>query len=1217
MTDQFVHLHTHTEYSLLDGAAKLRPALEAAYAAGQPALGKTDHGNNFGDYEMWSEARKMADDGRRIAIALGIEAYMAPASRFDKKPIYWGGGNKPGKDANGESGDVSGSGKYTHMTLIAQNAQGLRALYEFGARASKDGTYGKHGRGDADLLSDVLGNWPGATIIGTTGCPGGAVQTRIRLNQYDKALETAATFRDILGPENFFVELMDHGLDVEKLTRDALLKLASDLDLPLLATNDLHYVAAEDAVVHDALICVQTGSELSQTNRFKFDGDQYFLKTAEQMRAIHRDEHWRTACDNTLAIAERIPYGAYDEVFLPRDDLLPAFPVPEGHTESSFLREQVTLGMQKRCPDPDGPMGMTQEAYDRTHGYELPVVDRMGYPGYILTTADFIDWARSQRIRVGPGRGSAAGSAVCWAMGITDVPTFKHGLLFERFINPERVSPPDVDIDFEQGRRDEVIRYAQQRWGVDHVCRIQTVGRMAAKEAIKDACRVLGMPFGVGAKMTAAYPKPISGFGAPLACVEDTEHPRHADAEDFRQVLASTEGAQEVFELAKKMEGTIRKMGVHACGTEVSGQRLLGLIPLTWSAKDEIWVSGFPNAEALEPMGLLKMDFLGLDNMDVIQHTVDGIRERHGVDVESNLTELDDPAAFAQLASGHTVGMFQVASGGLAKLLAQMRADRFEDISAALALYRPGPMGAEAHTAYALRKTGREKVTPIHPELEEPLRDILGPTYGVICYQEQVMQAVQRVAGYSLGQADILRKIMGKKKPEQLEKARPPFFEGMRAQGFSEEAAQALWDIFIPFSAYAFNISHTVSYGYITYATAWLKAHYPADYMAALLTQAGDDPDKKAMYLAECRRMGITVLVPDVNESGPSFTPISKTEIRFGLSAVNGLGAKAVPGIISGREAGSYTSFANFLERVPLATCSKGAVAALIRGGAFDSLGHTRRSLLECYEKGVGANANAKKAEAYGQFDLFSAVAEVNLVTVAVPDVPEWDKDIKLQLERDALGLYVSGHPLEDVEPVLAGNRTMTIGEFLAAIAVDEEGTQVDESVTGAVLAGQLVSAESKLSKAGKRYAKLVLADLDSQIEIMAFGRAFGSYQHMFLPDTKVRIKVSLWQRDEGEQATVCVDTVDGLDMSLTAASVARPAPTDGPVPVRIITGPEQWSPELAREIRRVILNHPGERPLHFTIGSREWQPEGWLVNPDIELVTELKELLGRKSVKI
>lgn len=1214
---QFVHLHNHTEYSLLDGAAKIRPMLEAAYAAGQPAVGKSDHGNMFGDYEMWSAARAMDAEGRRMPIILGMEAYMAPQTRFLKSPVFWGGGNKPGKDANGESGDVSGSGRYTHMTLIAQNAQGLRALYEFGAYASKDGTYGKHGRGDAELLAQVLDNWPGATIIGTTGCPGGAVQTRIRLGQYEKALETAAIFRDILGAENFYVELMDHGLDVEKLTREPLLKLAGELNLPLLATNDLHYVASGDAKVHDALICVQTGAKIADGNRFRFEGDQYFLKDAQQMRAIHaQSREWQAACDNTLQIAERIPFGAYDEVFEPRKDLLPKFPVPDGHTEASYLRERVVARLREKYPDPDGPEGMTQQAYDRGPGYELPVIEKAGYPGYMLVTADFTDWARSQRIRVGPGRGSAAGSLVAYALGITTVPPLEHGLLFERFINPERVSPPDVDIDFAQARRDEVIRYAQQRWGTNKVCRIQTVNRMGAKEAIKDAARVLGMDFSIGARMTAAYPKPISGFTASLACATDPEHKRYADAEEFRATLGQVEGAQQVFDLAEKMEGSIRKMGVHACGTVVSGEDLVGLIPLTWSAKDEIWVSGFPNAEALEPMGLLKMDFLVLDNMDTIQATVDGILERHGVDVEPMLTALDDPAAYAELASGHTIGLFQVASGGLAKLLAQMRADKFPDISAALALYRPGPMKSGSHTDYALRKTGRQPITPIHPELEDALRDILGPTYGVICYQEQIMQAARAVAGYTLGQADILRKIMGKKKPEQLEAARPVFFTGMASKGYSEQAAEALWELFKPFAEYAFNVSHTVSYGYITYATAWLKTHYPADYMAALLTQAGDKTEKKALLLAECRRMGIAVLVCDVNESGASFTPVSPTEIRFGLSAVNGLGEASVPGILSGRATKPYVGFADFLERIPLATCSKTAVAALIRGGAFDSLGHTRAALLDCYEKGVGANAGTKKAEAAGQFDLFSATDGVELVTVQVPNLPEWDKELLLQQERDALGLYVSGHPLDEYEPVLAGNRTLTVSELAAAVAVDDEGQPGDPSVTGAVLAGQIVSVNRWIAKSsGKPCAKVVLADLDGEMEIMAFSRALGQDGHLLQPDAKVRIKVSLWQRDEGEPATVCVDTVEELDQSLTAS--ADPVADDGgPRPVWLKVDPGLLaSRATAERLKQILIKHPGSRQILLKVGGEKLRPAGWTVEPDVEFVTEIKELLGRDCV--
>lgn len=1211
MSDSFAHLHVHTEYSMLDGAAKVRALLLKAIALQQRAVSCTDHGNVFASYELWKVATELRGLGHDITPIIGCELYVAPASRFDKKKIYFGaGGKRAAKKGTEDLKDVSGDGAFTHMTMLAQNAQGLRALFELTSRASKEGFYNKP-RVDAELVAECLDKWPGAVLIGTTGCPSGAVQTRLRLGQIEEAEKEVGIWRDVLGPDNYFLELMDHGNSFEATARGPLMELAKRMSLPLLATNDSHYIEPGQAGMHDALLCIQMQNKINEQNRMRFDGQGYHLRESVEMRRLFKD--LPSACDNTLAIAERVSSDAYDEVFQPRTDLLPEFPVPDGHTAETFLRERVRTSLRTKYPEPAAPEGITAVALERAD-YEDGVINRMGYPDYMLMVADMTDWARGRGSRVGPGRGSAAGSITSYALGITTVPTLEHGLLFERFINPERVSPPDVDVDFPEADQAAVFKYLEERWGADRVCRIQTLGTIKAKAAIKDAARVLDKPFAVGARMTAAFPKAISGFEADLACVTDEQHPRHGDAEEFRAVLAKEEGAQEVFDLAVQLEGLIRSTGVHACGIVVSSKSLMGLIPLVWSEKYQQWVSGFPNAEVLEPMGLLKVDCLSLDTMDVIQHTVDQIAERHGVDVEPRLTELDDPTAFEQLASGHTVGMFQVASGGLSKLLAQMRADRFGDISAALALYRPGPMGADAHTDYALRKTGRQKIKPIHPELEDALADILGPTYGVIAYQEQVLRAVQAVAGYSLGKADLLRKAMGKKKPEVLAKEKPPFFAGMEDQGYSEEAAQALWDIFLPFSAYAFNISHTVSYGYITYQTAWLKAHYPAEFMAALLTQAGDDPNKKAVFLAECRRIGITVLVPDVNESGASFTPIDNKTIRFGLNAVNGLGSKAVPGIISGRAAGPYTSFADFLDRIPLSTCALGAISALIRGGAFDSLAHTRSSLMACYDDGVKQLREVKKNEAFGQFDLFSAAEEIQLVSVDVREIPEWDKEVRLQLEREALGLYVSGHPLDELEPVLAGNRTMTIGELLAAIAVDEHGGVADPSVTGATLAGQLVGVEHKISKAGKGYGKLVLADLDSQAEIMAFGRSYGSYRHLLLPDSRVRIKVSLWDRDDGEQPTICVDLVDELDMSLVGVTKASPS---GPKQVEIHCRPEVFDQEVAARVRKITLDHPGDRPLRFQLGSQEYSPDGWTVTPDVEFLTEMMELFGREAIRL
>jgi DNA polymerase-3 subunit alpha len=1265
MSDSFVHLHTHTEYSMLDGAAKIRALLLKAVALKQRAVSCTDHGNVFASYELWKVAAELRALGHDIAGIIGCELYVAPASRYDKKKIYFGaGGKKATKKGSEDSKDVSGDGAYTHMTMLAQNAQGLRALFELTSRASKEGFYQKP-RVDADLVAECLDNWPGAVLIGTTGCPSGAVQTRLRLGQIAEAEKEVAIWRDLLGADNYFLELMDHGNDFEKAARGPLMELARRMDLPLLATNDSHYIEPEQAKMHDALLCVQMGRALHEPDRMKFDGSGYHLRDAAEMRQLFAE--LPQACDNTLAIAERITPDAYDEVFLPRPDLLPKFPVPQGHTEATYLRELTMDGLRECYPDPAGPEGVTQEAWDRVPGYELPVLEKAGYPGYMLTVWDFISHARSKQIRVGPGRGSAAGSCTSYALKITTVPTLENGLLFERFVNPERVSPPDVDVDFPEEHQGYMFKYLEQRWGLDNVCRIQTLNRIKSKAAIKDACRVLDLPFGLGKKMTMLFPKDISGFGADLSCVTDPEHKRYDDAEELRTFLNSDQtergdtgskpappaegderprnAAWQVYDLACELEGLIRSTGVHACGIVVAGQSLMGLIPLVWSTKYEQWISGFPNAEVLEPMGLLKVDILALKNLDMITESVRQISERHGVDpqqIEDALVALDDPDTYAELRSGHTVGLFQVESSGMAKLLAQMHADRFGDISAGLALYRPGPMSAEAHIDYALRKTGRQKIKPIHPELEDVLRPVLADTYGVFAYQEEIMKAAQTVAGYTLGQADLLRKIMGKKKPEQLAKAKPPFFEGMKNQGYSEEAAQALWDVFEPFSAYAFNIAHTVSYGHITYATAWLKTHYPAEYMAAMLTRA-EKPEDKALLLAECRRMGITVLVPDVNESGRSFVPVDDRTLRFGLDAVSGLGSKAIPGIIAGRVAGPYTSFVDFLNRIPVETCDKKALAALIRGGAFDSLGHTRRSLLEPlperedqsfeldkhgkrkkkalapYEMGASTQKDAKKAAAYGQFDLFSAVEQVELIAVHIPDVPEWDKDIRLQLEREALGLYVSGHPLDDYAPVLAGNRTMTIAELAAAISMeeDEEGNRrvSDPSVKRAVLAGQIISVERWIAKTSKKpCAKIVLADLDSQIEIMAFARALGECGHGLIPDAKVRIKISLWERDEGESPTVCVDDVASLDPALTGDVVQRPT---GPVPVRITSTADRWTPELAQQIRKVLLDHPGERPVEFAIGTQTWTTQEWAITPDVEFLTEIKELLGRNCVQV
>ncbi|MEU1761141.1 DNA polymerase III subunit alpha [Micromonospora sp. NPDC005652] len=1183
MADSFAHLHVHTEYSMLDGAARVKNLLRKAVVLGQPAVASTDHGNVFSHYEMWQAAAQMRAEGDDIKAILGVEAYVAPASRFHKKRVFWG---SAGADRSTEGAkDVSGGGSFTHMTLLAANAQGLRALFEITSRASAEGSYSAVGtdkpRIDADLVAEALGNWPGAQLIGTTGCPSGAVQTRLRLGQYDKAVKEVGIWQDILGPENYFLELMDHGIDIERRARQDLMRLAVDLKVPLLATNDSHYVERDEAELHDALLCVQTGKSLADTNRLKFDGDTYYLRSSQEMRELFAE--LPQACDNTLAVAERVAPDAYDEVLDFRDDLLPQFPVPDGHTEASYLRERIVASLREKYPDRAGPEGIRADAHERALGYEFPTIERMGYPGYMLMVEDTVRWAREQGIRVGPGRGSAAGSLVSYALDITTVPTLEHGLLFERFINPERVSPPDVDVDFEQGRRDEVFRYLTRRWGADKVCRIQTVGTYKAKQALKDACRVLGLSFGVGSKLTAAFPKPISGFEAPLSCVEDKDHPRYADGDAFRALLAEDPEARKVFDLARKIEGQIRSVGVHACGFVVSRYPLMGRIPLTWSEKDQQMVSGFPNATVLEPMGYLKVDCLGLDTMDVVQRTVDTVRERYGRDVEADLVALDDPAAYEQLAGGHTVGLFQVGGGGIAKLLQQMRADRFEDISAALALYRPGPMGANAHTDYALRKTGRQEITPIHRELEAPLRDILGPTQGVIVYQEQVMAGAQEVAGYSLARADLLRKVMGKKKPELLAKEYVPFREGMAAKGFSEQATRALWDIFVPFSAYAFNRAHTVSYGHITYATAWLKAHYPAEFMAALLTQATNDTEKKAAYLAECRRMGIPVLTPDVNSSDVDFTAVDGA-IRFGLRAIAKVGQGAAEAIVRARaDKGAYVSFADWLAKSEPTACRKDLVAALIKAGAFDSLGHSRRGLLDVHADALDAVAKSKKVEATGQMGLLDLIAtDAGAPAALALEVPahEWAEDVKLQMEREVLGLYISGHPLATYGTVLTAHGKDSIAQLIMPpdpdappepVVIDERGRPQRRQVQ---VAGILTEWEMKVSRAGNRYVRAVVEDLDASIEVMLFQKtleAIGDRLAALGPDVVVAVRGTLQRDDEGGAK------IFGNDVAVlqtTSASRARAARC------RLVVRADALTPRLARELRELSDLYPGPSPL-------------------------------------
>ncbi|MFK5633819.1 DNA polymerase III subunit alpha [Ornithinimicrobium sp. LYQ103] len=1181
----FVHLHNHTEYSMLDGAARIDELMAAAAEQGMPAIATTDHGYIFGAYEFWKTAKKHG-----VKPIIGLEAYITPGThRSDRTRVKYGDG---GRD------DVSGGGAYTHMTMLARNNNGMHNLFRMASLASMEGYYFKP-RMDKELLETY-----GQGLIVTTGCPSGEVQTRLRLGQWDAAVQAASDLRDIVGADNVYCELMDHGIQIERQVRQDLLRLAKELSLPLLATNDLHYTRQQDSVAHAALLCVQSGSTMQDPNRFRFDGDGYYLKTAEEMRHTWRE--LPEACDNTLLVAERceVSFTEGEGRFMPR------FPCPEGEDETSWFLKEVQTGLHRRFPE-GVPDYATKQA-----AYEGEIILSKGYAGYFLVVADFINWAKNNGIRVGPGRGSGAGSMCAYAMGITDLDPIPHGLIFERFLNPERASMPDFDVDFDDRRRSEVIRYVTEKYGSERVAMIVTYGTIKAKQALKDASRVMGFPFAMGEKLTKAMPASVMGKDIPLSGIYDTEHKRYGEAGEFRDLLAEDPHAAEVFETARGLEGLKRQWGVHAAGVIMSSEPLLDLIPIMRRDQDGQIITQFdyPTCEAL---GLVKMDFLGLRNLTVLDDAIVNIRENRGeeVDLDALSKDMTDPEAYKLLGRGDTLGVFQLDGNGMRQLLRLMRPDNFEDISAALALYRPGPMGVNAHTNFALRKNGQQDLTPLdpmlkgklQPEMEEALGPILGNTYGLCIYQEQVMEIAQKLAGYTLGNADLLRRAMGKKKKEVLDAEYIPFSDGMKAKGFTEASVAALWGVLVPFSDYAFNKAHTAAYGVISYWTAYLKANYPAEYMAALLTSVGDDKDKTALYLAECRRMGIAVLPPDVNESVDNFAAVGE-DIRFGLSAVRNVGHNVVAAVVGAREAkGAFTSFEDFLRKSPAVVCNKRTIDSLCKAGAFDSLGHTRQGLVSVHERYVDALVDEKKQEAIGQDSLFAGFGlddgepDPSMQIVTLPPVPgiEWDKSVRLAFEREMLGLYVSDHPLNGIEHVLSQHASASILEL-----VGEDGAKDGDFVT---VAGLITNLQLKRTKNGDPYARLAIEDMAGSVEVVFWPKVYMTISTMLAEDTVAVVKGRLKKGDDGAE--------------LLANELMLPDIKQGPRGPVVLTMPLGRATDgLAHRLKGVLADHPGTTEVHIKLA----QPgrtvllrldDTLRVTASPELFGDLKALLGPSCI--
>lgn len=1171
----FVHLHTHTHYSTLDGASRIPDLVAEVGRLEQPAVAITDHGNMHGAYELWRTAVD-AD----IKPIIGIEAYVTPeTARQDKSRVHWGTDEQ-------RSDDVSGGGFITHMTLWASDDTGLVNLIKASSVANLEGLVGKWPRMDKDLLSTYHQG-----VIATTGCPSGIVQTRLRLGQFDEALRAAGEFQDIFGKENYYVELMDHGLEIEHRVSKDLLEIARRLDAPLVATNDSHYVRKEDASAQDALLCINSGSRLTDPGRFKFDGSGYYIRSAQEMREIFKE--FPQACDNTLEIAERcnVMFDDHEDgAFMPR------FDCPEGWDETSLFLKKVDEGLKNRYPD-----GVPEEVSHQAD-YECGVICQMQFTGYFLVVADYINWAKNHGIMVGPGRGSAAGSMVAYAMGITELDPLRHGLIFERFLNPERVSLPDIDVDFDPEGRMKVLDYVGRKYGSDKVAQCVTYGTIKTKQALKDSARIMDYEYSVGDQVTKALPPAVNGKDMSLREIFNPQSKRYPEAKEFRDLYESNPDVKRITEEAKGIEGIIRQTGVHACATIMASNPITNTSPLM--ERTDGTVTTTFEYHTCETLGLVKMDFLGLSNLTVIRDTVANI-ERNGKEpISIEKVPLDDKETYQLLSRGDTLGVFQLDGDGMRSLLRMLKPDSFNDISALIALYRPGPMDMNSHINYAKRKNGLQKIEPIHPEVAKPLAGVLDETYGLIVYQEQVQSAARILAGYSLGRADVLRRAMGKKKPDVLAKEQVPFFEGMKAHGYSQEAAQAVWDVLVPFSGYAFNKAHSAAYALIAYWTAYLKTHYPVEFMAALLQNERTNKDKTALYLGEARRMGIRILPPDINESVAEYSAVGDV-VRFGLGAIRNVGDKAVADIIKERQGprGRYVNFMDFVKRVPMEVLNKRTVESLIKGGAFDGIDPNRRALFQIHDEAIDQVMPIKRKQAEGQFDLFADADDgapqqdaLGDAQVTVPDIDEWDKSTKLNFERQMLGLYVSDHPLSGMTSVLAGMRDMSIAQLLnRSKGMDGKGV---------TLAGLVTAVDRRVSKKGNPWAIVTIEDLESSIQCMFFGKVYDAHADDLALDSVIRVRGLVELRDEATSIRV-----NDMEVPVLESADERPL---------TITLPRQALDRGHMErLARILKSHPGYCQVRLAVTDDRGNVrlltfgDGFRTRHDTSMMAEIKSVFG------
>ena len=1160
--NSFVHLHSHTEYSLLDGAARIDALFARAAEYEMPALAVTDHGAMFGALGFYE-----AGVAAGVKPIIGVETYVAPSSRFERAP--------------GESEE-----KYRHLTILARNETGYRNLLRLVTDAHLEGFYHRP-RVDKELLAERAEG-----LIGLSGCLASEVAQLLLRGQDAKADEVASTYADIFGPGDFFVELQDHGLGEQRRILPGLIELAGRTGLPLVATNDLHYTEKQDAKPHDVLLCIQQQKVQTDTNRLRFDSEEFYLKSAQEMRELFCEVP--QACDNTLAIAEmcelELVYG--DRVDPKERFHVPRFAPPDGKDRDTYLRELVLAGAGERYDE------LTPEVAERID-HELGVIASMGFSGYFLIVWDLIRFARENGIRVGPGRGSAAGSVVSYSLRITDLDPLRYGLIFERFLNPGRLQMPDIDMDFDERRRDEVIRYVAQKYGSDHVAQIVTFQTIKGKQGIRDAARVLGFPASVGDRLCKMYPPAVLGrdysIEKALELSAELGDAYHREPE-----------AREIVDTARALEGLRREDSVHAAGVVIGDAPLVNYLPLKLSkdSRDDSRriVTQF-DMHGVEKLGLLKMDFLGLRNLSVIEDTLSHLR-RSGIELDIDHVPLDDEAVYAMLCRADTTGVFQMESPGMRQLIRVLAPDRFEDLMALVALYRPGPLNAGMHHEYAERKHGRRPVAYPH----EDLKDILEGTYGIMVYQEQVMQMAVRMAGYSMAEADMLRQAMGKKIRAKLMVHEEKFIQGCVDNGYPKRLGEDLFELMEPFADYGFNASHACAYGYVAYQTAYLKAHHPVEYMSAVLTSVKDDKDRKPFYLNACRLMGLEVLPPDVNESEQDFAPVSRGEpkVRYGLSAVRNVGGGAVQQIIDARRAkGGFTAFADFCRKVDPSVLTKKVLESLIYAGAFDSLGYARRGLVENQDKVSGPIAAERKAEAAGQFSLFGGGEQAATeIDEAVITADEFDQRTRLRLEKEMLGQFVTDHPLLEVKDRLAALADMPIVEL-------ETLGDGDLVTVGGIVAG----VTRRYTKKGEPYAQFRLEDLAGGVTVVVFPGQYESLAPLLEDDSIILVKGRVDRRGRGEELQLRAVEVTEPDLG----GPGRPAEPEGTLVIQL--GAASCTAAVIAKLKELLAGHPGGTPVQMRFvsaqGARPLEVGTFKVTPGEGLLSELRLLLGPDAAAI